>query len=89
MASNPPAGSLPVTPEPRLPAIILTFEAPGAAGFRVSAEGVTPAQLYAAAKYLDELASATWQGELRRTAMSGLVPASPGALGALRGGGHG
>lgn len=78
MASNPPAGSRLVTPPARLPEIVIRFDGDGSAGFVATAPGVSPAQLYAAAFYLAELARATFVGELRRMAATGLVAPPPG-----------
>lgn len=84
MPADKPNGQAQPAPETARPAIVLTFEGVGTAGFTISAVGVSPAQLYGAAFYLRELAAATWQGELRARAASGLVAAGPSVLDDLR-----
>ncbi len=73
MASNPPAGSRLVTPEPRLPEVVIRFKGEGLAEFTATAPGVTPEQLYAAAFYLAELGRLTFVGAIQMAAQRGLV----------------
>lgn len=71
------------------PAIVLTFTGPGEAGFTVAAADVSPAQLYAAAWFLDQLAREVRQGIVTREAMGELTTAPASFLDALRRAGNG
>lgn len=62
------------------PRITLTFAGPDRADVAAKLDGVTPAQLFLAAWYLDALAREVRQGQLQQAALGALAPGGQAEL---------
>jgi hypothetical protein len=62
------------------PRIVLAFAGPDRADVAARLDGVTPAQLFLAAWYLDALAREVRQGQLQQAALGALAPGGQAEL---------